>query len=574
MGRIDPTRVVTAIAALAVCATAALAIFAIPTSESPLTYRAASPVAQVVGLGAGAALVIAALLKARGSVALLLLALAAVWFGQDVAALGDSASLVRSIAGVAAPFAAALALHLTLAVPEGRLSRAGRAAVGAAYLAAAVIAVAVATLRDPFLDVYCWRACSDSPLLVHAAPGLARGFAVAGYASSIAAGAVAAGVVVWRLVAASRVGRALLASVLIAAGLVAASEIARGAALLMTPLEDPERAGFMAVYLSRAVTLVALAAGVMWMVLRTWRTRARMARLAAELGAAPLPGTLRDALRAALGDPALDVLYWVPAVDGLVDADGELRATPQGTATQVTRGGRLLAVVVHDAAALPGGDLERLLGPAARLAIENEALRAEVLSQLHQLRHSRARIVATADESRRRLERDLHDGAQQRLLAVVLDLRLARAGADGEIAERLTHISAEVDRAFSELRELAHGIYPAVLTEAGLEAALPTLADVAPLAVRLQDVTDERFPPAVETCAYVTVDEAIRDATTRRATALSVTAVVRDGRLAIIADDDGMPRDASLIHVADRVGALGGELDLAPTKLRAEIPCA
>jgi hypothetical protein len=113
-----------------------------------------------------------------------------------------------------------------------------------------------------------------------------------------------------------------------------------------------------------------------------------------------------------------------------------------------------------------------------------------------------------------------------------------------------------------------------VLTEAGLEAALPTLADVAPLVVRLQDVTDERLPAAVEAGAYVTVAEAIRDAAARRATAISVSAAVRDGRLVIVAADDGAPRETSLVHVADRVGALGGGLDLAPTDLRAEIPCA
>jgi signal transduction histidine kinase len=291
------------------------------------------------------------------------------------------------------------------------------------------------------------------------------------------------------------------------------------------------------------------------------------------MGAAPPPGKLRESLAAALGDPTVDVLYWVPAIRRLVDADGAMRTRPAHTATRITRGGRLLAVVVHDPAALAGSDLAGLLGPAARLAIENEALRAEVLAQLRQLRRSRARIVATADESRRCLERDLHDGAQQRLLAVVLDLRLARTGAQGELADRPGHIGDEVDRAFTELRELAHGIYPAVLTEAGLEAALPTLADLAPLAVTLHDVTDERFPAAIETGAYVTVDEAIRDAALRRATALDVSAVVLDGRLVITADDDGAPRDTSLVHVADRVGALGGGLDLASTSLRAEIPC-
>jgi signal transduction histidine kinase len=574
MMRLRRPAVLTAAAALAAIAIAALALFAIPASDLPLTYRETSHAAQVLGVGAGGVLIIAALLTARATIALLLLALAAVWFGQDLAALGDSAALLRAVATGAAPFAAALALHLALALPEGRLSRRGRVAVGAAYLAAAIIAVGTVALRDPFLDLYCWRQCGENPLLVHAVPDLARTFVVAGVLSSIAIGALAVGVVVWRIAAASRVGRTLLAPALLPAGLVAASEAARGAALLASPLEDPHRTGFMALYLLRAGALAALAGGVAWTLLRRRRTRARLTSLAADLGAAPAPGKLRATLAAALGDPTVDVVYRVPGIGRFVDADGAVKAQPAGTATRITRGGRLLAIVVHDGAVLSDGDLERLLGPAARLAIENEALRAEVLAQLRQLRRSRARIVATADESRRRLERDLHDGAQQRMLAVILDLRLARAGAHGELAERLRHIDEEVDRAFTELRELAHGIYPAVLTEAGLEAALPTLADVAPLVVNLHDVTDERFSAAVEAGAYITVDEAIRDAALRRATTVDVSATVRDGRLVIVADDDGASRETSLVHVADRVGALGGGLDLTPTALRAEIPCA
>jgi signal transduction histidine kinase len=564
---------ITAAVAVVVVGVAVLALFAIPASDVPLTYRGTSHAAQVLGIGAGVALIVAALLAVRAMIALLLLALAAVWFGQDLAAIGDSAALLRAVATGAAPFAAVLALHLALALPEGRLSRRGRVAAGAAYLAAAVIAVGTVALRDPFLDLYCWRQCGENPLLVHASPDLARTFVVAGLLSSIAIGALAVGVIVWRILAASGVARALLAPALIPAGLVAASEGARGAALLVRPFENPHQTEFVAVYLLRAGSLMLLAGGVAWILLRRRRTRARLTRLAADLGAAPPPGRLRESLAAALGDPKVDVLYWVAAARHFVDADGALQAQPARTATRITRGGRLLAIVVYDGAVLAGEDLERLLGPAARLAIENEALRAEVLAQLHELRRSRARIVATADESRRRLERDLHDGAQQRLLAVILDLRLARAGVHGELAERLGHVNEEVDRAFAELRELAHGIYPAVLTEAGLEAALPTLADVAPLAVSLHDVADERFSAAVEAGAYVTVDEAIRDAAARRATAIDVSAAAHDGRLVITADDDGAPRNTSLVHVADRVGALGGVLDLAPTALRAEIPC-
>lgn len=571
MGRIDQRRVVTAIAALAACAAAALALFAIPAGDSTPTYRAASHAAQVIGPAAGCTLIGVALLTARRAVGvLLLLALATAWFGQDLAALGDDHALLRAIAFASAPFAAAIALHLALCFPAG-LSRAGRTAVAAAYAIATACSIGTLVTRDPFLDVYCWRQCSNNPLLVHANPDVAHAFVTAGLVSSIAGGSVAAAVAARRLVAMTRAGRMLLAPALAGVALVAAGEAARGGALLAVPLEDPGRPGFMAVYLLRAGALIALAAGIAWIGLRARTARARVTRLADDLGAAPAPGKLKDALAHALGDPTVDVLYGTPATGGFVDVDGAPRTPVSGT--QIRRGDRLLAVVAHENAALSGEELERLLGPATRLAIENEALRAEVLAQLAQLRESRARIVATADESRRRLERDLHDGAQQRLLAVVLDLRLARAGAPDLLAERLDRTAGEVDRAFNELRELAHGIYPAVLSEAGLEAALPTLADRAPLVVNLDGVTTQRLAAPAEAGAYVTVDEAIRDAAKRHATTVSVSATIHDDLLVLTASDDGTPRETSLVHVVDRVGALGGTVELAPTRLQAEIPC-
>jgi len=570
MQRIDPARAVTAAAALVAGAAAALALFAMPAGEA-LTYRAAGHAAHLIGPAAGCSLIVVALLTARRAVGVLLLALATVWFGQDLAALGDDHALLRAVAFASAPFAAALVLHLALCLPAG-LSRAGRTAVAAAYAIAAACAIGTLVTRNPFLDVYCWRRCSDNPLLVHADPGVAHAFVTAGLVATSAMGVIAATVATLRLATTTRTARVLLAPALAGVAITAAAEAARGGALLAVPLEDPGRRGFMALYLLRSSALIVLAGGIGWMGVRARITRARVKRLAADLGAAPAPGMLKDALARALADPNVEVRYSVPAVGGFVDRDGTPCTSVAGT--QIRRGDRLLAVVVHEKATLTGEELERLLGPAARLAIENEALRAQVLAQLAQLRESRARIVATADESRRRLERDLHDGAQQRLLAVVLDLRLARAGAGELLAERLGVIADEVDRAFNELRELAHGIYPAVLSEAGLEAALPTLADRAPLVVHLDDVTAQRLPAPVEAGAYVTVDEAIRDAAARRATTVTVSATVRDERLLVSACDDGTPRDTSLVHVADRIGALGGTVELAPTLLHAEIPCA
>ena len=195
----------------------------------------------------------------------------------------------------------------------------------------------------------------------------------------------------------------------------------------------------------------------------------------------------------------------------------------------------------------------------------------------HELQASRARIVETGDAARRRLERNLHDGAQQRLLALSYDLRLARAGANGDdktrLASPLDAAAEEIEAALEELRELAHGIYPAILTEAGLGPALETLADDAPLPVELGDSSARRPPPAVEPTAYVVVDEAIEDAAGRGATWLAVRVDHEGDRLVVTTDDDGAPRSSALVHLADRVGALGGSLVAGDTTLRAEIPC-
>ena len=214
---------------------------------------------------------------------------------------------------------------------------------------------------------------------------------------------------------------------------------------------------------------------------------------------------------------------------------------------------------------------------AARVAVENEQLEAEVRARLEELRASRARIVETADAERRRLERDLHDGAQQRLLALSYDLRRARAAAEadgnGELTTLLATAGDEAQTALAELRELAHGIYPAILAEAGLAAALETLADDAAVPVELGNVTAERYSAPVETAAYLTAAEAIDDAARRGATLASVD-VDRDGDgLVLTVYDDGAARTSTLVHVADRVGALGGSLDVGQTTLRAEIPC-
>jgi signal transduction histidine kinase len=553
--------------------------------NSETTYAATLPAARAADLAAGLGLVVAGGLAAtqprtrRLGVLAVLAGLA--WFGADWEGAEDAHALFRSLGTLVAPLTLAFVIHLALAVPDGRVrSRAARVAVVAAYALVALPTVTRALFRDPLLDLYCWRNCTDNSFLVHADAGIASALSDALLWSTLA---IALGLVAFawrRLLRATGPGRRALLPLLGPALLVGASEATYAITLLRTPLEDPDRTGFAAIFLARSVSYALLAFGLAWSLLRVARTRARLARFATDLGEAPRPGMLRDTLAAALGDPGIGVLYPRGAVGELIDADGRAAdpPDPDRAVARIARGDRPLALVLHDPALVSEPELARALGSAARLSVENEALRAEAMAQLHALQTSRARIVESADSARRRLERDLHDGAQQRLLALSYDLRLARAGAEAEsdtaLVALLDAAGDETATALDELRALAHGIYPAILTEAGLAPALATLSDDAPLPVELDDVEPTRMPPEIETTTYVTVAEAIDDAAHREATFLAARVRREGDRLLVTTEDDGAPRSSRLLRLADRVGALGGSLEVGATTLRAEIPCA
>ena len=547
------------------------------------TYAGALPAARVADIAAGLGLIVAGGLATiqprtrRLGVLALLAGLA--WFGADWEGAESAESVLRSFGAALTPLTLVFVFHLVLAAPDGRVrSRAARLAIVAAYVVLGCLTLARALLRDPLLDLYCWRNCSENSFLIHADAGVASAVDRLLLWSALAVGLGLVGFGWRRLMRATGPGRRALLPIIGPALLVGASEATYAITLLRTPLEDPDRTGFVSIFLARSISYTALAVGLAWTILRITRTRARLTRLASDLGDAPQPGMLRDTLAAALGDPGIEVLY--PRGSGqLIDAEGraaELPARDRAVA-RIARGERPLALVLHDPALVNEPELARALGSAAKLSVENEALRAEAMAQLHALQASRARIVETADDARRRLERDLHDGAQQRLLALSYDLRLARAGASGDdntgLASTLDAAAEEIEAALEELRELAHGIYPAILTEAGLGPALATLADEAPLPVELGELPSGRPPPGVERTAYVVVDVAIEDAAGRGATWLAVRVGQDRERLVVATDDDGAPRSAGLVHLADRVGALGGSLAAGDTKLRAEMPC-
>ena len=287
-------------------------------------------------------------------------------------------------------------------------------------------------------------------------------------------------------------------------------------------------------------------------------------------------------LAEALGDPELVIAYALSGSGRYVDAQGlpvePLPTGASGACTPIMRDGRELAVVVHDATSLAPAELQREIGAAARLAVDNERLAAEALAQLRELRESRARIVESGDAERRRLERDVHDGAQQRLLALTYRLRLAHDEAESagraDLAALMRDAVDQALEALATLRELAHGIYPAVLAESGLAPALWTLAGGAPLPVEIGDLDERRYPSAVESAAYITVLDAVQDAARRGASHAAVLLARADGRLIVEVRDDAAAAPAPSLPVADRVGALGGRLEARPSLVQAQIPCA
>ena len=539
----------------------------------------AAALAVIAGLALVAAGVVTSLARRARRIGDLALLAGFLWLAPFWAGWKGGPPLVLSLGTLAAAFAFPVLLHLVVASPSGVLrSKGERALVVAVYLEAAFCALGRALFRDPFFDPTCWDNCTDNVFLVRSLPEVAHAIQDADRWFGVAAAAALTAICARRLAAASGPARRAAWPVLVGGIALAGATIAHAIALTRVPVEDPGDEAFQAIFVVACAAIIGIAWGLPWALVQARIQRRSIARIVAGLGEVPVPGALGPALARAIGDPELRIAYRLPGTGRHINAQGEPVQEPVPasgrTVTRLVRDGREVAVVTHTVAV---AELEREIGAAVRLALENERLQAEVLAQLHDLRESQTRIVETGDAERRRLERDLHDGAQQRLLALSYDVRLARAGAvadgDEELARMLDASGDETAAALDELRELAQGIFPAILSEAGLAPALEALADDAPLPVELGELAPERQPPAVETTAYVTVAEAIEDAVRRSAPFLSVRVRSADGRLCITTRDEGRPRSGELPQLADRVGALGGTIEVGNTSLRVEIPC-
>jgi signal transduction histidine kinase len=482
------------------------------------------------------------------------------------------------------PLPYAILLHILVAFPTGRLhGRAERALVGAAYLTATVVWWALMLIEDTGRV-----GLPPNHLLVASKPDLFDTLANVRLGIVVALIALAGAVIVRRWIAASRAQRRALAPVYLSGGLVlmlyAIWSIAGIAGVDQSVQENLERARVVAL----ALVPFAFLAGLL-------RSRvagaAAVSALVASLGdAGGRRGRLRGALSEALGDPSLELAFWLPERGGWVDEAGAPVALPGDgstrTATTIEHEGRPLATIVHDVSLAEQGELVRAVGGAASLALENERLDAELRANLHELRASRARIVESADAARRRIERDLHDGAQQQLVAILLALRMARARLDddpGAAAQMLDATTRDLADAIGELRELARGIHPAVLSDRGLGPALDGLAARLAMPVEIGSMPSERLPESVEAAAYFVVAEALTNvARYADATHARIDVTRDDGHVTVAIADDGVggadpAKGSGLRGLADRVAALDGRLEVDSedgrgTTVRAVIP--
>jgi signal transduction histidine kinase len=478
------------------------------------------------------------------------------------------------------------ALHLFVVFPDGR-ARSGfeRLVVVAAYVDVVVSTVWFHLFWDPHLAGCV--SCPRNLMLVRA--DLGRAMAVGPLTLPLDAAVLMSVVVLlirrWRM--ATTPGRRILAPVvwstsvsvvLLVAMLVATSGLRVG----------PDNMMFGILSVAPTVSATAIPLAFLAGLLRTRLQRTAVADLILELNTASAAVQPRNAIARALGDPTVELLFWVPEQRRYVDPAG--RPTPLPTdgdrraVAMLESDGSPLAALVFDPSLLEDRTLVDAVASAARLVLENARLLAMLQAHVVELRASRMRIVAAADAERRKIERNLHDGAQQRLLGIRLVLKLAHARLDDAdaAAALIREADNEVASALEELRRLASGIHPATLSEAGLTPALKDLARRSAVPVTVSARVG-RLPASVEAAAYFVAAEALSNVNKHaRARSTTIHVGIEDGQLVVEIADDGVGgadagRGTGLRNLQDRVESLAGTISVisgdAGTRVRAVIPC-
>jgi len=482
--------------------------------------------------------------------------------------------LLFTIGGVIGPLYLVFVTWLVLAFPDGRVeSRLGRKLVVAGF-----IDVLVIYELGVLLDIDVGDGYPNNLFAIVHAPGLAGVFDTL----SATIGAVIIAWVVRIVVRERRTGTPVArhaAAPVLGTGLVCLSAVAISLAIGSSGVSDTAHGVASSV---AALSFLALPFAYLVGLLRS--RYARAARVSDLLGALSSRAALRDTLADALGDPSLRLVYWT---GHWVDREGRPVELPPAGVTEVERDGERIGAILHDPALSEDPELVGTVAAAAALALDNERLEAELRARVAELQESRSKLIEVSMAERRSLERDLHDGAQQRLVALSVQVGLAKRKlhSDPAAAEQLLERAGdELRLALEELRELARGIHPAILTDRGLSPALQALIDRAPLEVDLADAPAERLPAPVEAAAYFVVAESLTNiAKYASAEHASVSVQRRNGHAVVEVRDDGIggadPQAGSgLRGLADRLTIIDGRLEvLSPpgegTLVRAEIPC-
>lgn len=547
-------------------------------AQPEVTYAGASGWLLGLELGAGLAVVgagsVATLRAPTRTTGLLAVAAGIAWLTREWGSPSAGSSLAFTTGLVLAGVAPALLAHAAFRFPGA--PRVGRAVIVVGY---AVVfgwqGVAPVLFLDPVAG-----GCAQCPanlVLLADRAGWANALERSGLWAGAGWGVLAAVCVVWVVAKASPTWRRVAAPFMtgVAALLVVTAWGDVRTALSWTPqaLVDDR------LWVLDAAVLTLVGAGLLYERVHARQVRVSLAHLAVDLGRRGPDTGLVPTLARLADDPSLTVLY--PLEDQtLVDADGNpAELPPDLEPTVLSRAGQPIAYLLHRPGALDDEVAMAEIGTVATMSVDHE--RHQALSQEHvaALRASRARIVAARDAERRRLERDLHDGAQQRLVTLALLLRLARAtspAGSADTALLLERCTEEVTAALGELRGLAHGIYPAALADEGIEAALQVLAEAAPLTLDTGAIADRRYPERVESTAYFTIAHLVRHCVHDQG---RLSATQTDATLRFELDIDGdAPTEETLGPLEDRVGALDGSLtlasrDQATATVLLELPC-
>jgi signal transduction histidine kinase len=513
-----------------------------------------------------------------------------VWFAGDLASASDG--VVAYLGSVVHGWFDPLFAILILAYPTGRLLRPVDRALALGFV---LVQAAWTVAKLYALRPIAWWEC---PTCLDTVDRYIQAYELLdplGRLETLALTALSLGVlgvVAARYVRATGTARRRLAPMVLA-GIVLTLGFTGGFLLqTIAPTSGRTEAGELRV-LALAVLRILVAVGLLVGVLREDAAHGRIAGLVVRLEGLPSTDVLQAALRDALGDASLLVYRWDPAASTYRDTAGlPAHPPPDGpdrAVLSIEHDGAPLLAIAHDPALRDDPGLVSAAVAAVRLAVENERLGAEVRTQLEAVRASRARIVEAQDTERRRIERDLHDGAQQRLVSLQLSLEMLRRDlgpeADPAALAELEAASIEADAAIAEIRELARGVHPAILTEAGLGAALTSLAERSPLPVELDGSIDGRLPAPVEATAYLVVAEALTNAVKHAAAdRATVHAWIDNEHLHLEIADDGrggatLEDGAGLRGLEDRVTALGGSFVVdspasGGTRIAVELPCA